>query len=522
MEFKDFNFKDELMQAINKAGFTEPSPIQKDAIPIVLSGKDIVAQAQTGTGKTAAFGLPILQNLRRDGTVEALVIVPTRELAMQVSDELFKFGKFLDVKTATVYGGTSYSRQIKHTENASIVIATPGRLLDLLKNEQITINPRFIVLDEADEMLDMGFLDDIKTIFKFMPKERQTLLFSATMPEPIKDLARKILIEPEFVTVTKKDMTNTNIVQSYYVVEEYERDDALMRLFDFKNPTKSIVFCKMKRDVDRLATYLVSQGYSAKALHGDLEQRQREEVIKAFKASTIEVLVATDVAARGLDVSDVSHVFNYQLPFDSEPYVHRIGRTGRGGKTGAAVSIVTPSEFRSLQKIQANIGSMMEAKVVPTIDDVKSKKHTGFMDSIKNQVVDPAVCDMIDTLKEEFDLSTIAYKLLSILTAKDEVKGKNKIGKSHQDIAVLIDRLKNDRGGSGSRSRNRGPRSNSDRRPSGDRDSRGPRRDGDSRPPRNDSGASRPRRDGDARPPRRDNDSRPPRPRGEGGSSRRG
>lgn len=522
MEFKDFNFKDELMQAINKAGFTEPSPIQKDAIPIVLSGKDIVAQAQTGTGKTAAFGLPILQNLRRDGSVEALVIVPTRELAMQVSDELFKFGKFLDVKTATIYGGTSYSRQIKHTENASIVIATPGRLLDLLKNEQININPRFIVLDEADEMLDMGFLDDIKTIFKFMPKERQTLLFSATMPEPIKDLARKILIEPEFVTVTKKDMTNTNIVQSYYVVEEYERDDALMRLFDFKNPTKSIVFCKMKRDVDRLATYLVSQGYSAKALHGDLEQRQREEVIKAFKASTIEVLVATDVAARGLDVSDVSHVFNYQLPFDSEPYVHRIGRTGRGGKTGAAVSIVTPSEFRSLQKIQSNIGSMMEAKVVPTIDDVKSKNHTGFMENIKNQVVDPAVCNIIDALKEEFDLSTIAYKLATILTEKDQIKGKNKIGKSHQDIAALIDRLKNDRGGSGSRSRNRGPRSNSDRRPSRDGDSRAPRRDGDARPPRNDSGASRPRRDGDARPPRRDNDSRPSRPRGEGGGSRRG
>ncbi len=518
MEFKDFNFKDELMQAINKAGFTEPSPIQKDAIPIVLSGKDIVAQAQTGTGKTAAFGLPILQNLRRDGTVEALVIVPTRELAMQVSDELFKFGKFLDIKTATVYGGTSYSRQIKHTENASIVIATPGRLLDLLKNEQIKINPRFIVLDEADEMLDMGFLEDIKTIFKFMPKERQTLLFSATMPEPIKDLAKKILIEPEFVTVTKKDMTNTNIVQSYYVVEEYERDDALMRLFDFKNPTKSIVFCKMKRDVDRLATYLVSQGYSAKALHGDLEQRQREEVIKAFKASTIEVLVATDVAARGLDVSDVSHVFNYQLPFDSEPYVHRIGRTGRAGKQGVAVSIVTPSEFRSLQKIQASIGSMMEAKVVPTIDDVKSKNHTGFMDNIKNQVVDPAVCNVIDALKEEFDLSTIAYKLATILTQKDEVKGRNKIGKSHQDIAALIERLKNDRGGSSSRSRNRGPRTNSDRRPSRDGDSGGdrrPRTDSDRRP-RTDSGS------GDRRPQSRDAAGRPPRPRGESGSSRRG
>ncbi len=517
MEFKDFNFKDELMQAINKAGFVEPSPIQRDAIPVVLAGKDIVAQAQTGTGKTAAFGLPILQNLRRDGSVEALVIVPTRELAMQVSDELFKFGKFLDIKTATIYGGTSYSRQIKHTENASIVIATPGRLLDLLKNEQISISPRFIVLDEADEMLDMGFLEDIKTVFTYMPKERQTLLFSATMPEPIKNLANRILVEPEFVTITKKDITNTNIEQSYYVVEEYERDDALMRLFDFKNPTKSIVFCKMKRDVDRLATYLVSQGYSAKGLHGDMEQRQREEVIRSFKNGTLEVLVATDVAARGLDVSDVTHVFNYQLPFDSEPYVHRIGRTGRGGKSGVAVSIVTPSEFRSLQKIQSNIGAMMEAKVVPTIDDVKSKKHIGFLENIKTQEINPVVCDLIESLKEEFDLSTIAYKLASILTQKDEVKGKNKIGKSHQDIATLIDRLKNDKGGkSRSRSRSRNSRGGGEsNRDSGERKPRSDRGE------RNSSGDNRSRERSDRSDRRSSRDSERSRSSRDGGSRRR-
>jgi ATP-dependent RNA helicase DeaD len=461
MKFEEFNLRDELNQAINKAGFTEPSPVQEQAIPIILDGHDIIAQAQTGTGKTAAFGLPVLNKMSCNGEVETLVIVPTRELAMQVSDELFKFGKFLNVKTATVYGGSSYTRQIKHVENASIVVATPGRLLDLLKNNQIKINPKWVILDEADEMLDMGFLEDIKNIFKFIPQDRQTLLFSATMPAPIKKLAESILKAPKLVAIAKKDITNTNITQSYYVVEEYERDDALMRLFDYKDPSKSIVFCKMKRDVDRLATYLVSQGFSAKGLHGDMEQRQREEVIRSFKADKIEVLVATDVAARGLDVSGVSHVFNYQLPFDAEPYVHRIGRTGRGGQSGVAVSIVSPAEFRSLKKIQQTIGSQMEAKIVPTIEDVKDKNQGSFVNSIKNAKIDDKVCDIIDSLKDEFDLSTIAYKLATILTEQTKVSGKNKIGKSAKDIEFLLEKMKNDRGNGGSRNRNRGRRGGS-------------------------------------------------------------
>ena len=455
MKFEEFNLKMELNQAINKAGFTEPSPVQEEAIPIILNGHDIIAQAQTGTGKTAAFGLPVLHNMKCNGEVEVLVIVPTRELAMQVSDELFKFGKFLNVKTATVYGGSSYSRQIKHVESASIIVATPGRLLDLLKNNQINIKPSWVILDEADEMLDMGFLEDIKNIFKFIPEDRQTLLFSATMPAPIKKLAENILNTPKIVAIAKKDITNTKITQSYYVVEEYERDDALMRLFDYKDPTKSIVFCKMKRDVDRLATYLVSQGFSAKGLHGDMEQRQREEVIRSFKGDKIEVLVATDVAARGLDVNDVSHVFNYQLPFDAEPYVHRIGRTGRGGKSGVAVSIVSPAEFRSLRKIQQTIGAQMEAKIVPTIDDVQNKNQDSFINSIKSAKIDDKVCDLIDSMKEEFDLSTIAYKLATILLQKDKVSGKNNIGKSQKDIEFLLERMKNDRGSGGGRGRNR-------------------------------------------------------------------
>jgi ATP-dependent RNA helicase DeaD len=473
MTFNDFNLKQELNKAIETAGFTEPSPVQQDAIPAVLKGKDIVAQAQTGTGKTAAFGLPILNMMKCDGSVEAVVVVPTRELAIQVSDELFKFGKFLNLKTATVYGGTSYSRQIKHINNASIIVATPGRFLDLLSKKQISINPDFVVLDEADEMMDMGFLDDIKEIFKYLKDRKQTLMFSATMPTPIKKLAEKILVEPEFITITKSEVTNIKIEQSFYVVEEYERDDALIRLFDYKNPTKAIVFCKMKRDVDRLSTYLVSQGFSAKGLHGDMEQRQREEVIKAFKGDTLEVLIATDVAARGLDVKGVSHVFNYQLPFDSESYVHRIGRTGRGGQEGVAVSIVTPAEFRSLHKIQKDVGTKIESKTVPNKGDVHKKSLQNLFQKVSNQEIDEMVYDFVDALKEEFDLSTITYKLASIALKDSEVKGKDRIGKSKKDIAYLLEKAKKSSGSRNSRSRNSRGRNRSSRgRSSSNRGSR--------------------------------------------------
>ncbi|MEA2016903.1 MAG: DEAD/DEAH box helicase [Campylobacterota bacterium] len=487
MKFTDFNLKSELNKAIEAAGFVEPSPVQRDAIPEVLKGKDIVAQAQTGTGKTAAFGLPILNMMKCDGSVEMVVVVPTRELAMQVSDELFKFGKYLGVKTATVYGGSSYSRQIKHVEAASIIVATPGRFLDLLSKKQISIDPKFVVLDEADEMMDMGFLDDIKEIFNYLKNREQTLMFSATMPMPIKKLAQKVLNQPSFITVTKSEMTNAKIEQSFYVVEEYERDDALIRLFDYKDPAKAIVFCKMKRDVDRLATYLVSQGYAAKGLHGDMEQRQREEVIKAFKNDTLEVLVATDVAARGLDVKGVSHVFNYQLPFDSESYVHRIGRTGRGGLEGKAVSIVTPAEFRSLHKIKKDVGANIESKIIPNKASIKDKAIGGLKDKISSQDVDESVYDIIEQLKENYDLSTITYKLATILLKQTKIKGKDNIGKSKKDIEFLLERAakgggggRNHRGGrGGNRNRNRsrsGSGGNRDRNRSGggrSRDSRG-------------------------------------------------
>ncbi|RXJ77575.1 DEAD/DEAH box helicase [Arcobacter sp. F155] len=464
MTFNELNFKENLQKAIDDAGFKEPSPIQRDAIPVVLQGKDIVGQAHTGTGKTAAFGLPIINMMKCNKNVEAVVIVPTRELAMQVSDELFRFGKNLGINTATVYGGQSYSRQLKHIDNAGIIVATPGRFLDLLKGGKINIKPSFVVLDEADEMLDMGFLDDIKEIFTYLPDERQTLLFSATMPNAIKNLAKTILKEPEFITITKSEITNSKITQTFYVVDEHERDDALIRLYDFKNPDKSIIFCRTKKEVDRLATFLVSQGFSAKGLHGDMEQRQREEAINAFKKGRLEVLIATDVAARGLDVNDVTHVFNYHLPFDSESYVHRIGRTGRAGKDGMAVSIVTPHEFRMLQKIQKATGGKLEAKVIPNVESVKEKKTDTLKSKIIEQKVYDSGIDLVESMKEEYDLSTIAHKLASMLTNTTYVKGSNNIGKSEKDITRLFERMKDDRGGRDSRGRNGGRGRNGQRR----------------------------------------------------------
>jgi ATP-dependent RNA helicase DeaD len=454
MTFTDFNFKKELQKAIEVAGFKEPSPIQELAIPVVLDGKDIVGQAHTGTGKTAAFGLPILNRLERNGEVEAVIVVPTRELATQVSDEIFRFGKFLGINTATIYGGTSYSRQLKHIEKASVVVATPGRLLDLLRSGKIDITPKFVVLDEADEMLDMGFLDDIKEIFTFMPSDRQTLLFSATMPQAIKELAKRILNNPEFITITKSEVTNSKISQSYYVVEEFERDEALIRLLDYKDPSKAIVFCRMKSEVDRVTTMLVSQGYAAKGLHGDMEQKQREETIRAFKKD-LEILVATDVAARGLDVSDVTHVFNYHIPFDSESYVHRIGRTGRAGKEGIAISIVTPAEFRSLLKIQKAVGSKLIAKEIPTISEVKGKKGDQLISKIEETDISEYSIELIEKLKEEYDLSTIAYKLATLLADELKIAGNEKIGKSKKEIAKIEKRAQNERGSS-SRGRGRG------------------------------------------------------------------
>jgi len=367
MKFSEFDFHADIAKGVKVAGFKEPSPIQEMAIPIIANGSDMVGQAHTGTGKTAAFGLPMMDKLAKGEIERALVITPTRELATQVADELYHLGRFAGIRTLTVYGGVGYGRQIALIhKGVQIVVATPGRLKDLYKKGKIDVfNPEIVVLDEADEMLDMGFLEEIKEIFEYIPQNRQTLLFSATMPEPIKDLASNILYQPEFISVVGDAETTNNIIdQRYYMINEHQRDEAIVKLLETEKTNKCIIFCRMKREVDRLAEHLNALGFNACGLHGDLEQRDREVVIKAYRRGETKIMVATDVAARGLDVKDVTHVFNYHIPFDPQSYVHRIGRTGRAGKSGQAITLVTPEEFKELQRIQKEVGAEMRLATI--------------------------------------------------------------------------------------------------------------------------------------------------------------
>ncbi len=493
--FETFGLRKELMQSINYAGFKTPSPIQQMVIPVIMEGRDVVGQAHTGTGKTAAFGLPTLNKMNLKGGIETLIITPTRELANQVSDEIFKFGKHLGVRTVTIYGGSSYNRQIDLIERgAQVIIATPGRLLDMLSRDMLKgFAPSTVILDEADEMLDMGFLDDINEIFTYLPTERQTLLFSATMPAPIKQLAERILVNPYFASITKTETTNTDISQQYYVIEESERDDAIIRLMDAEDAQKTVVFCRTKKEVDRLSNVLSAAGYSAKGLHGDMEQRQRESVIKGLKTDAIDVLIATDVAARGLHIDGVTHVFNYHIPFDPESYVHRIGRTGRAGKKGVAITLVTPLEFKELQRIRAKVGTTMEHAYIPSKHDVKEAQVTRLVNEIEKQHIYDEAHKILDLLKQDYDQEQIAYKLISVLMERNTVQGPNQIGIAAERLEKILHNLErrgNERGGNGRRpggfNRNRsggnrnsssggGYRGNNDRNGGGERTDRGER-----------------------------------------------
>ncbi|MBS4067872.1 DEAD/DEAH box helicase [Sulfurimonas sp. RIFOXYB12_FULL_35_9] len=478
--FDDLGLKKEILQSVKDAGFTTPSPIQAAAIPFILAGRDIVGQAHTGTGKTAAFGLPALNNIDVRNGVGILVITPTRELATQVSDELFKYGRNIGAKTVTVYGGSSYNRQIDLIERgASVVVATPGRLLDILKKNLIKdFAPSIVVLDEADEMLDMGFLDDINEIFSYLPSNRQTLLFSATMPKPIKLLAERILDNPEFISITKGETTNADINQEYYVIEESERDDAIIRLMDSEKSKKSIVFCRTKSEVDRLSNVLSSAGYLANGLHGDMEQRQRETVIKGFKNNSVKVLVATDVAARGIHVDNISHVFNYHIPFDPESYVHRIGRTGRAGTKGKAITLLTPLEFKELQKIKVKVGTTMTHAFVPSKNDLRAINLKSIVTNIEDQKIYDEAHQILDMLKEDIDEATIMFKLVSMILDKQTIQGPNSIGIPADKLAAILDRASKrgdnrsgGRGGyKGTRSRSSSGSGSSDRNRSGSGD----------------------------------------------------
>ncbi|MCW9025907.1 MAG: DEAD/DEAH box helicase, partial [Thiovulaceae bacterium] len=393
----------------------------------------------------------------------------------------FKYGKDLGVKTTTIYGGSSYKRQIDLVKRgAGIVVATPGRLLDILKRNMLdNFAPNMVILDEADEMLDMGFLDDINEIFSYLPTSRQTLLFSATMPKPIKLLAERILENPEFISITKGETTNADISQEYYVIDESERDDAIIRLMDSEETGKSVVFCRTKSEVDRLSNVLSNAGYLANGLHGDMEQRQRETVISGFKKNSVKVLVATDVAARGIHVNNITHVFNYHIPFDPESYVHRIGRTGRAGTKGKAITLLTPHEFKELQKIKKKVGTTMEHAYVPSKNDLRETSIKTLVSSIEDHKIYDEAHKILDMLKNDIDEETIMYKLVSMLLDRQSVKGPADIGIPAEKLTKILEKLEKqgDTRGSGPRGRGRGNyRGNRSRSGGGDRNSSRSRR----------------------------------------------
>lgn len=431
-----------MLKAVKRAGFTVPSPIQEQVIPLILAGRDVVAQAQTGTGKTAAFGLPALSLIAVDKGVGLLVITPTRELAQQVGDELYRFGSGRGLRTVIIQGGASSRNQLELVRNgAQIVVATPGRLLDLLSSYPLpNFKPSVVVLDEADEMLDMGFLEDIQKIFTFLPEQRQTLLFSATMPPAIQNLAKRILKKPELISATGTDTANRDILQLYYVIRDDERDQALLRLIQGKEPTKAVIFCRTKKEVDRLAQGLADEGYAAKALHGDLEQSQRTRVVDAFRKGQVTLLVATDVAARGLNIVDVSHVFNFHAPKECESYLHRIGRTARAGRKGEAVTLVTPYELRTLQRVMKPHGGEMTQGSIPTKSDLQKKQISKLVAEIKKQPAAKDAANVLAALQEEMDLEEITLNLISAMLVQQKIHGPDQIGMTPQQSAMRPDR----------------------------------------------------------------------------------
>ncbi|WP_141506131.1 DEAD/DEAH box helicase [Paenibacillus luteus] len=376
--FAEFGLEPKVLQAITELGFEESTPIQDKAIPIAMAGQDLIGQAQTGTGKTAAFGIPLINKIpTSEERIVALIMTPTRELAIQVADEIGKLTRYKGLRSLPIYGGQEIGRQIRALKKKpQIIIGTPGRLLDHINRKTIRLEDvQTVILDEADEMLDMGFMEDIQSILKQVPEERHTMLFSATMPANIQRLAQQFLKNPEHVSVIPKQITAPLIEQSYIEVHERQKFEALSRLLDMESPELAIIFGRTKRRVDELSEALQKRGYTADGLHGDLSQNQRDSVMRKFRDGSIDVLVATDVAARGLDVSGVTHVINFDLPQDPESYVHRIGRTGRAGKEGTAWSFVTPRETDHLHFIEKVTRQKMNRKPLPSIAEAIEGKQ---------------------------------------------------------------------------------------------------------------------------------------------------
>ncbi len=384
-DFTSLNLREEVVQAITELGYSEPTPIQSAMIPIMLSGKDVIGQAQTGTGKTAAFALPILQNFKPDRYVQALILAPTRELALQVADSMIQYGKHMDVRVLAVYGGQPYGPQISRlNRGVDVVVGTPGRLLDLIERNALNLkHVRIVVLDEADEMLNMGFIEDVEKILAETPEDRQTALFSATLPARIRSLASRFMRDPQSVLIKRETLTLASTEQRYYLVHEADKTNALTRLFEIEPIKSALIFARTRAETAILANELVVRGIPAEAIHGDLDQNARERVLGRFRANQLKVLVATDVAARGLDIEDISHVFNYHLPDDAEVYIHRIGRTGRAGKTGIAITLLSPREKRRLREVEALTKQPIKKMELPTVAEIHRHRETQVVETVK-------------------------------------------------------------------------------------------------------------------------------------------
>jgi ATP-dependent RNA helicase DeaD len=385
--FSELGLSEVLLKAIDQLGYEKAAPIQAETIPLILAGHDIIGQSQTGSGKTAAFAIPAVEMIDpQTHGVQVLILCPTRELAMQVAEEIYKLSAFKrSVHSVPIYGGQSYDRQIRALkQGAQIVIGTPGRILDHLSRGTLVLtNVRMVVLDESDEMLDMGFRDDIEEVLRSVPKNRQFICFSATMSKPILELIRKQSSNPRTVKIEHKVLTVPTVEQAYYEIRGRSKTEALTRLIDIYDLKLGIIFCNTKRIVDELTEEMVARGYSADRIHGDMSQAQREKVMGRFRSSAIEFLVATDVAARGIDVENIEVVFNYDIPWDEEDYVHRIGRTGRAGRSGRAFSLIAGREIYKLQSIERYTRMKIPRQQVPSLEEVEEKRTNVFFEKIR-------------------------------------------------------------------------------------------------------------------------------------------
>jgi ATP-dependent RNA helicase DeaD len=422
---------DELSAAVAALGYEEPTPVQRETIPLLIAGKDLLGQAATGTGKTAAFALPMLQRLSReaDGRRQTggLVLVPTRELSMQVAEAIHKYAKRLGVTVLPVYGGAPISQQIRTLERgAGVVVATPGRALDHIKRGTLKLaHLRMLVLDEADEMLDMGFAEDLDAILEATPKTRQTALFSATMPARILSIAQRHLKDPARVTIAREKTAAgklPRVRQIAYIVPRAHKPAALDRVLDMEDPTSALIFCRTRLEVETVVEVLKAHGHRAEALHGGMEQRQRDRVMQMFRAARVEMLVATDVAARGLDIEHLSHVFNYDVPASAEAYVHRIGRTGRAGRGGTAITLAEPREHRLLRAIESFTKQKIEVATVPTVADLRARRLDVTRASLREQLLAGDLDDVrvvVETLAQEFDIVDIAAAAVKLAHAAE-------------------------------------------------------------------------------------------------------